>query len=292
MPETPQYSEEDMQINAESADINEVTHDKSTDPDLNKDNKNGMYKAWEKTRSKLGTPEYVQARQEYLESCIENPYQQFVTEFGSVKGSNLKEYLKSWRNFENFINQQKVPNTGQRYDLGRRFSIDALLNNEDSIADDEQTYIRDFLMNIMPYYNHEARAINKEKDSFFNNYPDPEKLVETLSYLFKKAEKQIWLTSPAEIWAGMKEGGFSPEDREKYKAWLDTLYEKSTEYESVHKGPYTDSTWNSSLLFTMSWLLKQTPEGQESLDNAYKDFPNEFFEEAESQFECDFRPPE
>jgi len=253
--------------------------------------RNLVYRGWQKVSRKISTPEYIQARREYLETCVEKPYQQFLAECGPVNGTNLREYLLSFRNFENFLEKQGNLSGGQHYDLGRRFCIDALLNGDTSITGEEQLYFRNFLTEIAPYYGHEPRAIDGSYQHFLDNYPGSEKILDSLSHLFKKAQKQNWITTPINVWAGVK-GSFQPEDRDRLLEWKEFILSSSEDYNQAQKGPISDATYNSSLLFPMSWLLRKIPGGEERLKKAYDEFPNEFFREAEDNFGCDFRPPE
>lgn len=248
-----------------------------------------IVESWRKVRSLIGSPEYSDARHKYLEEFVERPYQDFLTQFGPVKGNSLKDYLSSWRNFENFRVEHNVVGESH-YELGARFGIDALLNDETNIAKTEQDYIRNFLMQINPWGNHSVRAFNFNLQQFIDGYPESSKLPDTISYLYKKAQKQFRITSPVNIWVMAHGGLMEPDDISKIKEYSGSIISASEDYKKFQEGPYSDATYNSSPLFQMASLLREIPGGKEKLEQADKEYPDEFFFEAETEFNCDFHP--
>ncbi|TSC92778.1 MAG: hypothetical protein CEN89_480 [Candidatus Berkelbacteria bacterium Licking1014_7] len=233
-------------------------------------------------------------------ALIEHYYQDLLNQYGHIKGGNLKEYLESWNNFQNY-EEKNQPNQHDvvHYDIGRRFNIDALLNDEGKISEEEQAYIRDFFLSkTLPFYN-SLEANDEDIQSFIQNYPNKESMVNSLIFLYRKARKQMLIIGLIWIWDEVLIDKHPPQkEGQKYedwyrhdyipafKSWREFVLNHNNEYGELISvsSVYTDATTNSTLCDPLRKLIKRATENKVNFEMPQQ----ELLEEAKHDLGVDF----
>jgi len=146
-------------------------------------------------RSMVGTDEYKQVRREVVDG-IESVYQKFLKEHGPVSGTNLKDYFSSFIGLVDFVSQPNAPHREfgfTNYELGYRFGIDALLNDEEGLSREERTAFRQYFMDRAPCYEHREFDSEERDRAFLKSYPRKEHFQVAVSLLCKKSQMLAYI---------------------------------------------------------------------------------------------------
>jgi hypothetical protein len=156
-------SEEKSIYNCEICGGNHPTEVHPKDQEQVEKDKSPKEKWWEAQRQvKYGNEEErakaIEIKKAYLGE-VEKTYQQYVSENGAVAYSSFAEYLQMLKKFDQFVinHGMGADKTGapiNRYDLGYRFLMDAIVNNI-GLSEPSRQRLRRYYETFSPYYNHE-----------------------------------------------------------------------------------------------------------------------------------------
>lgn len=240
---------------------------------------------------------FQQIRERYLDVCVERPYKKFLAEQGEIKAGSLTELIESIGKFK----VHEASNKTFTKDVGRKFWVDALLNDDQALSQEEIDYIRAFFDTICPNSSESNLFIANPEllDEFIEKYPKKDSLEDSLVYLAKKSLKQ-----------GAFQGGFvslpfclgavaaNTDQITQLQMWQQQLLQDRDDLARLgspisqgEKGG-SHSLDNSKTTTVFMNLIKNLPDQNRFSQKVYPAWKEELLEQVQAEFGIDFRPPE